>query len=182
MGMSGPRVIGLARSGAHGFSKQRCGTLTLVAGLGVSGDAHAGETVQHLSRIRKDSPQPNLRQVHLIHAELFDELAAHGFALAPGDLGENVTTRGIDLLGLPEGTRLRMGDAIVRITGLRNPCAQIEAFRPGLLAHMIRKRPDGSLERKCGVMGVVERGGEVAVGAVIEIEQAPAPHRPLVPV
>lgn len=182
MGMSGPWVIGLARSGAHGFSKEPCQRLTLVAGLGVAGDAHAGETVQHLSRVRKDPAQPNLRQIHLIHAELFDEMAALGFAIAPGDLGENIATRGIDLLGLAVDTRLEIGGAVIRVTGLRNPCWQIDAFSPGLLAHMVEKRADGTIVRKCGVMGVVERGGEIASGATIRINEPRGAHRPLAPV
>ncbi len=155
--------------------------MTLVAGLGVANDAHAGETVQHLSRVRRDPCQPNLRQVHLIHAELFDDLATKGFTIHGGELGENITTRGLDLLGLGQNTRLHIGSAVIRVTGLRNPCAQIEAFRPGLLKHMIVRRADGSLDRKCGVMGVVEAGGVVSVGAAIEIEP-PALHRLLEPV
>jgi len=169
-------------SGRHGFSKEPCDHLTLVKGLGVAGDAHEGATVQHLSRVRIDPAQPNLRQVHLIHAELFDELAAKGFALRAGDLGENVLTRGIDLLGLPAGTRLTIGEAVIGITGLRNPCRQIEAFMPGLLAQMIDKRPDGSLVRKCGVMAVVETGGRIEAGDPIEVRLPEGPRRPLEPV
>lgn len=180
--MTGARVIGLARSAAHGFPKQPCAELALVTGHGVAGDAHNGRTVQHLSRIRRDPAQPNLRQVHLLHAELFDDLAAKGFALEGGDLGENVLTRGIALLGLAEGTRLTIGGAVIRITGLRNPCAQIEAFKPGLLAEMVRKRADGSIERLCGVMGVVERGGRVALGDSIAVQAPEGPQRPLLPV
>ncbi|GGD89476.1 MOSC domain-containing protein [Tsuneonella deserti] len=177
--MNGARVIGLARSGSHRFSKEPCERLTLIAGYGVADDAHAGATVQHVSRKKKDPHQPNLRQVHLIHSELLDEVAAKGFAIASGELGENLTTRGIDLLALPTDARLRIGDVVVRVTGLRNPCWQIDAFRPGLLAEMIEKRADGSILRKCGVMAVVESGGEIAQGAAIEVELPPAPHRPL---
>lgn len=180
--VSEPRVVGLAQSGVHGFSKDPCGRLTLVEGLGVAGDAHEGHTVQHLSRIKVDPDQPNLRQVHLIHAELFDELAAKGFALSAGDLGENVLTRGVDLLGLAEGTCLELGASVIRVTGLRNPCKQIEAFMPGLLAEMIEKRPDGSLIRKCGIMAVVVRGGAVAVGDPIEVRSPEGEHQPLRPV
>ncbi len=180
--MSGTTIVGLARSGRHGFSKEPCQQLTLVTGLGVENDAHAGRTVQHLSRMRNHPAEPNLRQVHLLHAELFDELRAKGYAIGTGDLGENMDTQGIDLLGLPVDTRLALGDAVVRITGLRNPCKQIEAFCPGLLAEMIEKRADGTLHRKCGVMGVVERGGELAVGMPITINLPREPHRSLGPV
>jgi MOSC domain-containing protein YiiM len=180
--MTGPVVIGVARSAVHGFSKRPCARLDLVAGLGVTGDAHRGVTVQHLSRVRKDPGQPNLRQVHLIHAELFDELAAHGFAIAPGDLGENVTTRGLALLDLPVDTRLALGTAVIRVTGLRNPCAQIEAFRPGLLAHMIDRLPGGAIRRKCGVMGVVETSGSIAVGDAIAVTRPGGVERRLEPV
>jgi MOSC domain-containing protein YiiM len=177
--MNEARIVGLSRSIEHGFSKQPCERVELVAGVGVAEDAHAGATVQHLSRMKTNPGQANLRQVHLIHAELFDELAAKGFAVAPGELGENITTRGIDLLGLLTDTRLRVGDAVIRVTGLRNPCWQIDAFRPGLLAEMVEKRPDGSLKRKCGVMGVVESGGTIERGSAIAIELPPEPHRPL---
>jgi MOSC domain-containing protein YiiM len=182
VGVSAPHVIGLARSAEHAFSKTRCDALFLVEGLGVDGDAHEGRTVQHLSRVRADPAQPNLRQVHLIHAELFDELAPKGFALAGGDLGENVLTRGVDLLGLPRGTVLAIGDTAIRVTGLRNPCRQIEAFMPGLLAEMVERRPDGSLRRKCGVMAVVERGGRIAVGDAIEVRLTAGARLPLEPV
>jgi MOSC domain-containing protein YiiM len=177
--MNEARIIGLSRSIAHGFSKQPCERLDLIAGIGAADDAHAGATVQHLSRMKKNPDQPNLRQIHLIHAELLDEVADKGFAVAPGELGENITTRGIDLLDLPAGTRLRMGEAVIRVTGLRNPCWQIDAFRPGLLAEMVEKQPDGSIKRKCGVMGVVESGGTIEQGAPIAIELPPQPYRPL---
>jgi MOSC domain-containing protein YiiM len=177
--MNEARIVGVSRSAEHGFSKQPCDRVELVAGLGVADDAHAGAKVQHLSRMKKNPDQPNLRQVHLIHAELLDEVAAKGFSVAPGELGENITTRGIDLLGLPTDTRLRLGDAVIRVTGLRNPCAQIDTFRPGLLAEMVEKHADGSVKRKCGVMAVVESGGTVDRGSAIAVELPPGPHRPL---
>ena len=173
-------VVSLARDGAHNFSKLGVQQISLLAGLGVEGDAHAGETVRHRSRVAKDPTQPNLRQVHLIHAELFDELAGKGFVVSPGQLGENVTTAGIDLLGLSAGTRLRLGDAtLIEITGLRNPCHQINGIAPGLMEALLDRAADGSLIRKCGVMAVVLSRGEVAVGAAITIEHVPEPHVPL---
>ncbi|WP_370178283.1 MOSC domain-containing protein [Alteriqipengyuania sp.] len=177
-----PQVASVSASPQHGFSKQTCDTIELVEGFGVAEDAHGGQTVQHLSRIRVDPTQPNLRQVHLIHAELFDDLEQKGFQIRPGDLGENILTRGIDLLGLPEGTLLTIGGAEIRITGLRNPCKQIEAFMPGLLAEMIERREDGSLFRKCGMMGVVEQCGRVAKGQAIAVTYPQKPHHPLEPV
>ncbi len=180
--MNSPYVLGLARSVAHHFSKLPADHLRLIEGIGVEGDAHSGETVQHLSRVKQDPTQPNLRQVHLIHGELLDELAEHGYVLAPGALGENVTTRGLDLLDLAQDTRLRIGETVIRVTGLRNPCRQIDEFMPGLLKHMVQKRPDGTLNRKCGVMAVVERGGEIAVGAEIVVEPPEGPPRRLEPV
>lgn len=159
------RVIAVSRDGGHRFSKAvENDGIVLIAGRGVEGDAHNGETVKHRSRVAVDPTQPNLRQVQLIHAELLDELAGKGFSVAAGDLGENVLTRGIDLLGLPTGTRLAMGEAEIEITGLRNPCAQIERFQAGLLAAVLEKAEDGSLIRKCGVMGIVRRGGAVRAG------------------
>ncbi len=175
-----PRILAVAAHGAHAFSKPVTPRIRLLAGLGVEGDAHCGATVKHRSRVARDPTQPNLRQLHLIHAELLDELAAQGFRVAPGALGENATTRGIDLLALPRGTRLRLGaEALVEVTGLRNPCAQIETFAPGLLAAVLGRDAQGNLIRKTGVMAVVLAGGEVAPGDPIAIELPPAPHQAL---
>ena len=176
------RVVGVAADGAHRFAKPLCTAITIVAGIGVAGDAHAGETVQHRSRVKLDPTQPNLRQVHLIHAELLDALAAEGFAVAPGQLGENITTRALDLLRLPRGTRLAVGGAVLEVTGLRNPCRQIEAFRPGLLARLARKRGDGAIERLAGIMAVALSGGEVRAGDAIRVDLPAGPHWPLEPV
>jgi len=155
----------------------------LIAGEGVEGDAHCGPTVKHRSRWRRDASQPNIRQVHLIHAELHDELAVRGFDLAPGLMGENITTRGVDLLGLPAGAMLRLGDeAVVELTGLRNPCYQLDQLRPGLMAACLDKAADGALIRKAGVMAVVLAGGEVRAGDIITVETPPEPFRALKPV
>jgi MOSC domain-containing protein YiiM len=158
-------------------------SITLLEGLGVDGDAHLGETVQHLSRIRRDPTQPNLRQVHLVHAELHDELRDRGFELEPGQMGENVTTRGVDLLALPVGTRLRLGDtALIEITGLRNPCKQLNGIQDGLMAATLDRDADGELIRKAGVMAIVISGGEVRPGDPIATELPAEPHRALEPV
>jgi MOSC domain-containing protein YiiM len=151
-----------------------------VAGLGVEGDAHAGETVKHRSRVAADPSQPNLRQVHLIHAELFDELQRRGFAVSSGQMGENISTRGVDLLGLPAGARLHLGTAaVVEVTGLRNPCAQLDRLQPGLMAATLGRDENNKLVRKAGVMGIVLVGGEVRPGDPIRVELPPPPHRPL---
>ncbi|GLQ56252.1 MOSC domain-containing protein [Devosia nitrariae] len=177
------RVESVSRAGEHGVSKLPAELIELIAGHGVAGDAHAGVTVKHRSRVAKDPTQPNLRQVHLIHAELFDAIAPLGHRVAPGELGENILTRGINLLALPADSELRIGEsAVVRVTGLRNPCAQIEAFQSGLLAQMVEKRADGALVRKAGVMGIVLNGGRVRPGDSIEISLPEGPHRPLGPV
>lgn len=171
-----------ARSG-HGVRKTTRPAIRLVAGLGVEGDAHYGATIQHRSRVRRDPSQPNLRQVHLIQCELFDELAAHGFTVAPGEMGENVTTRGVDLLALPTGTRLRLGpDAQLELTGLRNPCRQLEELAPGLLAAVLDRTAAGELVRKGGVMAIVLTGGDVRPDDAIAIEPPETPHRALGPV
>jgi MOSC domain-containing protein YiiM len=175
------RVIGVSCDGGHNFSKPQRAGIRLIEGLGVEGDAHLGVTVQHLSRIRRDPTTPNLRQVHLIHAELHDELRAKGFAVAPGEMGENVTTRGIDLLALPLNARLHLGDsAIVAVKGLRNPCYQIDDFRKGLLKECLDKDADGNLIRKAGIMGVVIAGGKVRPGDAIRVELPDGPHVALV--
>jgi MOSC domain-containing protein YiiM len=177
------KVVAVHSSASHSFSKYAEEAIELVVGLGVRGDAHAGTTVKHRSRVARDPSQPNLRQVHLIHAELFDELMAADHAVFPGDLGENITTRGIDLLALPAGTRLRIGArAVVEITGLRNPCAQIDQFQRGLMAAVLDRDAQGELVRKAGVMGVVVEGGDVKAGDAIEALLPPLPHQRLVPV
>jgi MOSC domain-containing protein YiiM len=174
------RVVAVHRSASHSFAKFAEDAITLVAGLGVEGDAHAGVTVKHRSRVARDPTQPNLRQVHLIHAELFDELVARDHAVFPGEMGENVTTRGIDLLALPTGARLRLGgQAVVEITGLRNPCSQIDRFQPGLTAAVLDRDAAGQLVRKAGVMAVVIAGGQVRAGDAIAIELPQGPHQPL---
>jgi len=173
-------VTAVSRSGAHTMSKPNEGSIRLLAGLGVKGDAHLGVTVKHRSRVAKDPTVPNLRQVHLIHAELHDELRASGFELAPGEMGENVTTRGVDLLGLPTGTRLRLGqEAIVEVTGLRNPCRQLDGLRKGLMAATLDRDAEGNLVRKAGVMAVVISGGEVRPGDGVAVDLPAPPHRKL---
>lgn len=176
-------VTAVNLSPGHHFSKPNVLSIRLRQGLGVEGDAHAGETVKHRSRVRRDPSQPNLRQVHLVHSELFDELRLKGFTVAAGDIGENVTTRGIDLLALPTGTRLRLGAiATVEVTGLRNPCVQLDAFQKGLMAATLDKDRDGNLIRKAGIMGVVLTGGEVRAGDAIAVELPAGSRRPLQPV
>ena len=176
-------VTAVSRSGTHTLSKPNADGIRLLAGLGVEGDAHQGETVKHRSRVARDPTRPNLRQVHLIHAELHDELQALGFAVAAGQMGENVTTRGVDLLALPTGARLHLGDtAVVEVTGLRNPCAQLDGIRPGLMAATLARDDRGTLVRKAGVMAIVCAGGEVRPGDPIRVELPPAPHRALEPV
>ncbi|MES1161873.1 MAG: MOSC domain-containing protein [Rhizobacter sp.] len=178
--MGQARVVAVSSNGEYRFSKPNRESITLLAGLGIEGDVHAGVTVKHRSRVARDPSQPNLRQVHLMHAELFDELRAQGYEIAPGDLGENVTTRGIALLDLPVDTELTLGDsAIVRLTGLRNPCHQIDAFRRGLLAAVLDRDAEGGLVRKAGVMGVVLRGGVVHVGDAISLKLPAGRHRRL---
>ena len=176
-------VTAVSGSEGYSFSKPNWESIRLVAGLGVEGDVHAGETVKHRHRVNQDPTKPNLRQVHLIHAELHDELNAAGFTVAPGQLGENITTRGVNLLDLPTGTRLLLGpQAVVELTGLRNPCFQLDQFQKGLLAATLDRDEDGSLIRKAGVMSIVLTGGDVRPGDVIVVELPPEPHQPLEPV
>ncbi len=177
-----PVVASVSLSPEHGFSKVPMDRIELLANFGVVGDAHAGERVQHRSRVARDPTQPNLRQVHLIHAELLDDLAAAGHTVGPGDLGENITTRGLDILALPTGTQLHVGQAILEITGLRNPCAQIESFGPGLLEKVLDRAPDGTLIRKAGVMAIVLEGGTVRPGDQLRLTLPAPPHKLLVPV
>lgn len=178
-----PAVVAVARDDAHRFSKPVHEQITLVAGYGVEGDAHAGATVQHRSRVGVESPPPNLRQVHLIHHELFDELASDGFTVTPGQLGENVTTRGVDLLALPRGTRIRLGDdAEIEITGLRNPCKQINGLQAGLMKRLISRGDDGEVVRLAGVMAVVLSDGVVRAGDSLSVTLPDGEHAALQPV
>lgn len=170
-GIGGGEVVAVHSSTRHAFSKGPRKEIELIAGLGVRGDAHAGAKVQHLSRVRADPTQPNLRQVHLMHCELFEEMVQHGFEIGPGELGENISTRGIDLLALGRDDRLHIGDAVLTVTGLRNPCAQIEAFSPGLLRHLAYGQGE-AIVRKAGIMTIVERGGWIHPGDAIRIEPA----------
>ncbi|MDB4678611.1 MOSC domain-containing protein [bacterium] len=172
-----PTVLSVHLSAEHSFSKSPTTAITLIAGEGVAGDAHRGVTVKHRSRVRKDPSRPNLRQVHLIHAELFNELQANGFSVQPGDMGENITTESIDLLALWRGTRLKIGpEVVLEVTGLRNPCVQLDRFQPGLMKAVLDRDEDGNLIRKAGVMSVVVSGGVITPGDQIDIELPPPPR------
>ncbi|HWK44853.1 MAG TPA: MOSC domain-containing protein [Stellaceae bacterium] len=173
-------VTAVSRDKTHEFSKPLRDSIRLLAGLGVADDAHLGVTVQHRSRVAADPSQPNLRQIHLIQGELHEELCARGFAVSAGQMGENVTTRGIDLLALPTGALLTLGDeAVIRVTGLRNPCAQLDRFMPGLMAAVLGRDEQGKLIRKAGIMAIVLTSGEVRPGDPIRIDLPPLPHHPL---
>jgi MOSC domain-containing protein YiiM len=176
-------VTAVSRSAKHTLIKPNGDSIRLLTGLGVDGDAHSGATVKHRSRVARDPSQPNLRQVHLIHAELHAELREMGFTVSAGQMGENVTTQGVDLLGLPTGARLHLGDvAVVEVTGLRNPCAQLDRIQQGLMAATLGRDQNGNLIRKAGIMGVVLVAGEVRPGDPIRVELPTPPHRPLAPV
>jgi hypothetical protein len=177
--MSNPAfVLAVCSASGHDFSKPLRGRIDLVEGLGVAGDAHCGARVQHRSRVAIDPTQPNLRQVHLIHSELFSELAAQGFNVLPGQLGENLTTNGINLLGLPQGTRLHVGaSAVIEVTGLRSPCYQIDQFQQGLTKALVSRNGDGRVVRKAGIMSIVLASGEVRPGDSIQVDLPAPPHR-----
>jgi MOSC domain-containing protein YiiM len=176
-------VMAVSLSQSHSFSKHNQASIKLLTGLGVEGDTHLGEKVQHRSRVKQNPDQPNLRQVHLVHAELHDELREKGFDVLPGQMGENITTRGIDLLGVPTGTKLHLGStAVVEVTGLRNPCTQLDDFQSGLMKAVLDNDEDGNLIRKAGIMGIVLEEGEIYVNDIIRAELPPEPHEPLKPV
>jgi MOSC domain len=176
-------IVAVSRSETHSFTKPNHDAVHLVAGLGVEGDAHSGTTVKHRSRLARQPLPPNLRQVHLIPAELLDELATSGFSVAPGELGENLTTRGLALLELPTGTRLHIGDdAVIELTGLRTPCVQIDRFQSGLLAKVVTRNEAGEIVRRAGVMSIVIAGGTVRTGDAVVVELPAEPHRVMEPV
>lgn len=176
-------ITSVNRSPGYTLMKPSEPQITLLAGLGVEGDAHAGTTVKHRSRVAKDPTQPNLRQVHLIHSELHDEVGAKGMPVLPGQMGENITTRGIDLLSLPKGTILQLGDeATIEVTGLRNPCHQLNNIQPGLLDAVLDRDSEGNLVRKAGIMAVVLQGGIVRQGDPILVTLPDGEHHALMPV
>ena len=181
--MTDPRVLAVSASPSHTMSKPLVASIRLLRGLGVEGDAHLGTTVKHRSRVAVDPGQPNLRQVHLIHSEIFEDLAARGFSVQPGVMGENITTQGIDLLALPRLARLRIGpSAVVEITGLRNPCGQLDGLQPGLMEAVLERDPSRGLIRKAGVMGIVIEGGDIRVNDSIIVILPSGPHEALKPV
>lgn len=176
-------VVAVSRCPQYAFSKPQAGEIRLLTGLGVDGDVHQGTTVKHRSRLKQDPTLPNLRQVHLIHEELHDALRAQGFRVAPGVMGENITTRGVDLLGLPTGTRLHLGaSAVIEVTGLRNPCKQLDDYQEGLLGAVLERKAESGVIRKSGVMAIVLEGGVVRPGDAIRVELPQGPFRPLVPI
>lgn len=178
--MSAPTVIAVASDSGHNFSKPTQPVITLVAGMGVKGDAHAGETVQHLSDKKKNPDAPNLRQVHFMHEELFGELADQDITVLPGQMGENIVTRGIDVLNLPQGAEFHFpSGAVVEITGLRSPCKKLNTIHPDLLKAVVEKRADGSVNKKTGVMSIVLKGGDIHEGDAIKIILPEGPHTPL---
>ena len=177
------QVLAVSANATHTFSKVSVDGITLLTGLGVEGDAHCGVTVKHRSRVAQNPDQPNLRQVHLIHRELFDELAPKGYSVRPGQLGENITTEGVDLLALPVDTELHIGATVqLRLTGLRNPCRQLDQFQPGLMAAVLDRTPEGKLIRKAGVMAIVHRDGVVRSGDALRAEPPKGPHLSLQPI
>ncbi len=176
-------VVAVSSNGGYSFSKPNRDSVRLLAGLGVEGDVHAGTTVKHRSRMAQDPTRPNLRQVHLVHEELLAEVGEEGFEVAPGELGENITTRGVDLLALPVGTLLHIGDDVVlTVTGLRNPCLQIDNFQDGLLKRVVGRDDAGNVVRKAGIMSIVTEGGEVRPGDTVKVELPSGPHHALGPV
>ncbi|HAV07706.1 MAG TPA: MOSC domain-containing protein [Rhodobacteraceae bacterium] len=178
--MSSGKVVAVARDDAHRFSKELVSEIRIVEGLGVEGDAHLGRTVKHRSRVAADPSQPNLRHVHLIHSELFSEVGNRGFVVHPADLGENITTIGVDLLALPKGTVLKIGQTVeLEVTGLRNPCSQIDDFQSGLLSAVLMKGENGELIRKSGIMAIAKAGGMVKAGNRIQLVYPVKPYLPL---
>ena len=174
------RVVAVSLNSDHTFSKFNQDSIKLLAGIGVEGDAHAGKKVKHRSRVAQNPNQPNLRQVHLIHAELHDELKSKGFDVEAGQMGENITTRDIDLLALPTDTLLKIGnEAVIRVTGLRNPCSQLDSFKSGLMAAVLDRDEEGNIIRKAGIMGIIVATGRISAGDKIEAELPALPYRKL---
>ena len=180
--MPNPTVIAVASDSAHNVIKPVRESISLIAGLGIEGDAHAGKTIQHRYDKARNPDAPNLRQVHLMHAELFDQMAELGMTVTPGQMGENITTRNIDILGVPRGTHLKIGEAIIEITGLRNPCKHLNKVAVGLMEACIERYDDGALFPQSGVMGIVIAGGEIKVGDDIQIITPDKPYSRLEPV
>jgi MOSC domain-containing protein YiiM len=178
-----PQVTSVSLNPLHTFSKRPVPEIRILAHHGVEGDAHAGEKVQHLYRVRKNPNAPNLCQVHLIAEEFLEELRTQNFPIEPGQLGENIIVRSLDLCSLSVGATLRLGsDALIEITGLRDPCNQLNTLRPGLMKACLARSLDGTLIRKAGVMAIALVSGSVRPGDPIHLTLPPHPHRPMGPV
>jgi MOSC domain-containing protein YiiM len=172
-------VVAVHRKEEYGVFKEIQESVHLVKGFGVQGDAHMGTLVQHRYNKKQNPNQPNLRQVHLIQAELFDDLKELGLIVKPGEMGENITTRNIDIINLPLDTKLHLGDsAILQLTGLREPCGQLNTVQKGLKNAVL----DESGKSRVGVMSVVLRGGAVKADDLIRVELPSEPHQDLQPV
>lgn len=180
--MTHPKVITVASDTNHNIGKPVRERIKLIAGWGVEGDAHAGKTIQHRYDKKRNPNAPNLRQVHLMHSELFDQMQASGMTVGPGQMGENITTRGIDILNLPRGTQLKIGEAVIEVTGLRNPCKYLNKIAPGLIKACLAKHEDGTNFPQSGVMGIILAGGDVKAGDAIQIIRPPKPYERLKPV
>lgn len=173
-------VISVSRSSGHSFRKACEESINLIEGFGVEGDVHAGKKIKHTFLAKEDPDRKNIRQIHLIAAELFTELKGKGFNVDPGQLGENITTEGIDLLSLPTGTLLHIGNgAVIELTALRQPCIQIDEFQQGLLKEVVYKDSGGNIIRKVGVMGVILVSGAVSPNDEIIVETPDKPHHKL---
>jgi MOSC domain-containing protein YiiM len=178
-----PCVAAVCRSTSHEFSKSAVTAIRLIRGEGVEHDTHRGTKVQHRSRVRRDPDQPNLRQVHLLHSELLEALINQGYKVGAGVLGENITTTGVDLLSLSTNTVLKIGtETQIKITGLRNPCAQLDHYQKGLTGAVLDRTASGDLIRKAGIMAIVLVGGTVRSGDLITVIEPAPPHFSLQPV
>ncbi|SRR6266446_5986019 len=165
--MSG-RVIAVCCNPEPDLPKPVVDAVHLIENWGVEGDYHAGSLVRHRYLAKKDPTRPNMRQVLLMDAAVFAELAQNDIHIGPGMMGENITIEGMAMMQLAVGTRLAIGSAIVEVTERRSPCYQLNGIDPRLLKAVARKQ-DGQAIFKAGIMAQILQGGWVRAGDLVKV-------------
>lgn len=164
----GGKVIAVCCNPEPGLPKPVVDTVHLIENWGVEGDYHAGPLVRHRYLAKKDPTKPNMRQVLLMDAVVFADLAQNDIHIGPGMMGENITIEGLAVMQLAVGTRLAIGSAVVEVTERRSPCYQLNGIDPRLLKAVVTKQ-DGQAIFKAGIMTRILQGGWVRAGDLVKV-------------